>query len=191
MACEFPDIRIISLATGVPVAESSSGLLEELALAANRVHGSDAVRAATRPVPAAYRAAMRQFGMDPNEGPLTALDAVMRRRLVEGGFRKQGTVADAMTIVSLELGVPLVAFAEDRVEGVPGISRVQRTADGWAEGELVIADAERPIARLFRDPPPEESATGSGRALLVAVGVVGVPPEVCEAALERANALIC
>jgi len=190
LTIEFPDLRIFSVRIDVPSPENSDGLNAELSLAANRVHGADAVRAATGGVPAAYRAAMRQLGMDPALGPSTTVDSVIRTRLIDGGFKAKGLVADALVLVALELGVPLVAFAADKFESVPGIGQAARTEDGFAAGELVVTDGPDPVAKLFGDPPKSTAYEPGEALLLVCVGVSGVGDAVCSGSLERASTLI-
>ena len=190
LTIEFPDLRIFSIRIDVHSPEDSDGLSAELSLAANRVHGADAVRAATGGVPAAYRAGMRQLGMDPALGPSTTVDSVIRTRLVDGGFKAKGLVADALVLVAFELGVPLFAFAADKVQSVPGIGQAARTEEGFAAGELVITGGPDPVAKLFGDPPKSTAYEPGEALLLVCVGVSGVGDAVCSGALERASTLI-
>ena len=95
-----------------------------------------------------------------------------------------------LTIATMEIGVALVAFDADKVEGRLGIrpsapgEKFEGLVGTLSTGTLVIADEKRPVAVLFGD-----TAEGRGvhpetkRTLLAAVGVKGVPDVALEEAL--------
>jgi phenylalanyl-tRNA synthetase beta chain len=80
----------------------------------------------------------------------------LRRKLEAAGMRSLGVIVDITNLVLLELGQPLHAFDLERLHG--GQVRVRSAAEGeklatldgqireLAPSDLVIADAERPIA---------------------------------------------
>ena len=108
---------------------------------ADRMHGAEAIAMRGRDVPHAYRVFFRHVGLDPDV-VRTPIEAVVLRRMSEGGLRPQGLVADALTVAVLETGVGVQAF-----DGVVGAPRIEE-----ADGRLVIADEQGPLAVLFGEP---------------------------------------
>jgi len=190
VAAEFPGLEVVSTVGALRSTKTPTGLAAELAAAADRIDGAGAAHAAIGTVPAATRALLRQLGMDPERVPCT-VDAVIRRRLMEGGFRPAGVVADALTLAVLELGIPLVALDGSAVEGAVGIARAKGGSSQWSEGNLLLEDQVRPVARLFAEPfadlLPDRRAT---TVRVVAVAVPGVESEFAALALERVHDLL-
>ena len=190
VAAEFPGLEVVSTDVALRSAKTPLGLAAELAAAADRIDGAGAAHASIGTVPAATRALLRQLGMDPERVPCT-VDAVIRRRLMEGGFRPSGVVTDALTLTVLELGIPLVALDASAVEGPVGIARAASGSARWSEGDLILEDQAQPVARLFAEPFPEflpDRRTTTVR--IVAIAVPGVEPEFAELALQRAQDLL-
>jgi DNA/RNA-binding domain of Phe-tRNA-synthetase-like protein len=140
-------------------------LRDRLRRMADRVHGAEAIAMRGREVPHAYRVFFRHVGLDPDV-VRTPVEAVVLRRMTEGGLRPQGLVADALTVALLETGVAVQAFDAAGVVGAPRI--------GEAAGRLVLADEQGPLGVLFGE--PERAAVGkqTRRVALVAVAVPGV-----------------
>jgi DNA/RNA-binding domain of Phe-tRNA-synthetase-like protein len=90
----------------------------------------------------------------------------------------------------MEIGVAMLAFDADKLEGRLGIrpsapgEKFEGLVGSLTDGTLVIADEKRPVAVLFGD-----TAEGRGvhpdteRTLLAAIGVKGVPDIALEEAL--------
>ncbi len=80
----------------------------------------------TRPIPRAYRVFYRQIGLDPDVERVPAERAAVQR-LLDGGFRSVGLVADACLIALLETAVPVWALDADAV-AAPGLG-IRTTTD--------------------------------------------------------------
>jgi DNA/RNA-binding domain of Phe-tRNA-synthetase-like protein len=143
------------------------------------------------PVPHAYRVFFRSVGLDPDV-TRTPIEAAVLDRLMEGGFRSEGRIEDALLVALVETGVPVWALDDERLDGPLGIRTARdlervgegALAPGARPGGLVVADAERPVAELFGTPAPSH---GAGRATtrmrLFTVLVPGVPAIYAEEAL--------
>jgi hypothetical protein len=179
LTSEFPGLGLLAC-RATAARSSSSGVVEELDALAQRTTGPTAVRAATQPVAAAYRTLRVGLGVEADSGTNT-LEALVRRRLVEGGLRSYGQPADAIAISTFETGVPIEALVAEGGEvslGVDTTGVVSLIRDGVA------------VAPLFGEPvssavPPK----GAERSLLVAVVAPGVLAEVAALALDRAREL--
>jgi DNA/RNA-binding domain of Phe-tRNA-synthetase-like protein len=140
-------------------------LRERLRRMADRLHGAEAIAMRGREVPHAYRVFFRHVGLDPDV-VRTPIEAVVLRRMTEGGLRPQGLVADALTVALLETGVAVQALDAAALAGVPQI--------GEADGRLVLADEQGPLGVLFGDPERAAVSKDTRRVALVAIAVPGV-----------------
>jgi DNA/RNA-binding domain of Phe-tRNA-synthetase-like protein len=140
-------------------------LRERLRRMADRVHGAEAIAMRGREVPHAYRVFFRHVGLDPDV-VRTPVEAVVLRRMTEGGLRPQGLVADALTVAVLETGVAVQALDAAALVGVPQI--------GEADGRLVLADEQGPLGVLFGELERAAPAKDTRRVALVAIAVPGV-----------------
>lgn len=172
-------------------ARDRSGIGVELAIAADRIRGPDAVRAPTQPVAAACRAFRRELGMDPDAatGSFT-LESLIRRRLVDGGFPSRGMISDALTLSVLEFGLPLQAFAAGAIAPPLGIRQAHEGEGSFSTAELVVADSEMALAGLFGDPPDRIAAREGKSMVMAAVIPPGVDETVAVSALERVDGLL-
>jgi DNA/RNA-binding domain of Phe-tRNA-synthetase-like protein len=184
LAVEFPQLRVVW--TEVPSAggPSPAALRERLRALSDRLRGAEAIALRGRDVPHAYRVFFRHIGLDPDV-QRTPVEALVLERLLRGGYPSRGRLGDALGIACIETGVPVWALDAAQVSGAPGV-RPARAGEAVgarrvAAGSLVLADAERPLAVLFDDPPaPDRDAQ---RLVLVAVVVPGVPALFAEEAL--------
>jgi DNA/RNA-binding domain of Phe-tRNA-synthetase-like protein len=191
LAAEFPDLRLVyTVVDGVPH-RSPHEVRERLRDASNRFTGAKAVALRQQPIPWAYRVFFRHIGIDPDE-QRTPIEAIAVERMQSGGFRSHGVVEDALLLGTLETGVPVLAFDAAALEGRLGL---RLAADGeqlgefrpLTAGQIVIADARRPVGVLFGDMAPDAAvARSSRRIVLAAIGVAGVPPVSVEEALWTA-----
>jgi DNA/RNA-binding domain of Phe-tRNA-synthetase-like protein len=140
-------------------------LRERLRRMADRVHGAEAIAMRGREVPHAYRVFFRHVGLDPDV-VRTPVEAVVLRRMTEGGLRPQGLIADALTVALLETGVAVQAFD---AAGVVGAFRIAEV-----DGRLVLADEVGTLAVLFGDAERAVVGRDTRRLALVAVAVPGV-----------------
>ena len=142
-------------------------LRDRLRAMADRIRGGDAIALRSREVPHAHRVFFRHVGLDPDV-VRTPVEAIVLRRMQEGGLRPQGLIADALTVATLETGVGVWAFDAAALVGALGL----RT-DG---GRLVIADEQGPVAVLFAEPGERVAVSKhTRRVALAAVAVPGVP----------------
>ena len=135
LSAEFPELQVLSCEVDAPQGRSTdAGSRERLAVLASRMRGGQAVELRRQPVPAAYRVFFRHIGIDP-DATRTPVEAAALARLVAGGHRSRGPLADAVRLALLDTGVPVTAFdAADpdrragrlrlvavRIPGVPSI----------------------------------------------------------------------
>jgi DNA/RNA-binding domain of Phe-tRNA-synthetase-like protein len=184
LAAELPGLRLRwALVEEALGGKTPRALRRRLDHVSQRFRGADAIALRTRPVPRAYRAFFRQVGLDPDVDR-TPAEAAALQRLVRGELHSGDRLSDALVLAILETGVPVVAFAEARLEGdvVLRAAEVGETlptgdyAHDVPAGRLVLADGAGPVAILFGR-LSDRHAAGRERAAvrLVAVQVAGVP----------------
>lgn len=193
LAEEHPGLRLRWLdVDGVAVTRRSSpGLRERLRVLSSRIDGPQAILLRGRPVPQAYRVFFREVGLDP-DATRTPIEAAAVERLVRGGYRSGGPVADAVLLGLVETGVPLWALDADALDGPLGLRDAApgetlgtgELANGLPAGRLVIADARGPVAVLFGDVAPSHVPGKTTSTVRVfALQVAGVPELHVEEAL--------
>lgn len=180
ISAEFPGIGLLTCGVNASKA-SSPGVVQELDALSQRLNGPKAVHASAEPVAAAYRALRVGLGMDPDAGG-ASLEAIIKRRLIEGGYRSQGQPSDAITITTVETGVPIQAFASHSARWSLGIDPVTKA--------VALFSGSEALAPLFAEAPSSSVLEKySGSAQLLAVVAPGVLPEVVALALDRARDL--
>ena len=193
---EHPGLYIRWLEVDRGSGRTSRGLKHRLAGLSDRFGGPQAIAFRTKPIPAAYRVFYRHIGLDPDQQP-TPPEAIVRERMLKGGFLSSNLLDDALTVAMIESGVPVSAFDADALAGPLGIRQavagesLEGRPGELPPGTLVIADEARPVALLF-------GAIGAGRGVrpatrrtvLAAVGVSGVPEIAVEEALWLAAEII-
>jgi DNA/RNA-binding domain of Phe-tRNA-synthetase-like protein len=192
LSAEFPELQVLSCEVAAPAGRSTdAGSRERLAELASRMRGGRAVELRRQPVPAAYRVFFRHIGIDPDV-TRTPVEAAALARLVEGGYRSRGPLADALLLALLDTSVPVNAFAAAAVTGPPGLRPAEpgeRLGDGerarpLRAGQIVLADDAGPLAELFGELAPRaDPDRRAGRLRLVAVRIPGVPSIHVEEAL--------
>jgi DNA/RNA-binding domain of Phe-tRNA-synthetase-like protein len=193
LAEEFPGLSIVTTGLEAAPGRSPEALRERLRLLSDRIAGPQAIQLRQNPIPWAYRVFFRQIGLDPDT-TRTPIEQLIFERIHDGRFKSRNRVDDALTIAMVEVGVALRAFDADRVEGRVGL-RLSAEGEGFEgrvsplpEGTIVIADERRPLAVLFdRTAEGRGVRRGTGRVILVAIGVRGVP----DIALEEALWVAC
>lgn len=186
---EFPGLCLRFATVERGSGRSPKGLREQLAILSNRFGGAQAIAVRNQPIPWAYRVFFRHIGLDPDQ-QRTPVEEVALERMLRGGFVSRNLLDDALTLATIESGVPVRAFDADRVVGAPGIrlSIAGESLEGrpgeLPEGTLVIADELAPISLLFGATASGRGVDkGTDRTLLVSVGVRGVPEIAIEEAL--------
>jgi DNA/RNA-binding domain of Phe-tRNA-synthetase-like protein len=189
LAAEFPELRLHYVTVEARSGRSPETVRRRLRTLADRYTGGKAVTLRQQPIPWAYRVFFRQVGIDPDV-QRTPVEAVALERMRAGGFPSQNLLDDAIVIATVETGVPLVAFDEDKLDGPLGLrlstSRERLGGDGrpLSSRQVVIADAERAVGVLFAD-----LAEGRGvhprttRMRIASIQVKGVPDVSVEEAL--------
>lgn len=188
LAEEFPQLGLVHAALAARPAGSPVEVKQRLRQLANRYTGGHVIHMRQDPVPWAYRVFARQVGIDPDTDR-TPVEAIALERLRHGGFRSRNLVDDALTIGIAETGVPVIALDAERVEGELGL-RLSRTGERLAgvcllsERQIVIADAAKPVALVLGEVSHAAGVTPeTGRMILCALRVKGVPPIAVEEAL--------
>ena len=179
---EFPGLGLRWLTVDASRRRAPRSVKLRLRGLSNRYHGANVVAMRTQPIPHAYRSFFRQIGLDPDANRIPSEDAAVAR-LLQGGFRSEDLVSDALLIALLETGVPVWALGAEHVDvGGLGIrttmagDRFGSSAHTLAEGRLVVADARRIHALLFGAiAPGHEVGAKTRRIAVFAVGVDGVP----------------
>jgi DNA/RNA-binding domain of Phe-tRNA-synthetase-like protein len=163
VAAEHPGLWLAWTELAVTPGPTPRELRERLRRMADRMHGAEAIAMRQREVPHAHRVFFRHIGLDPDV-IRTPVEALVLRRLTEGGLRPQGLIADALNVAVLETGVGVWAF-----DGLVGAPRIE-----LAGGRLVLADEHGRLAVLFGEPERGAPSKSTRRVALVAVGVPGV-----------------
>jgi len=193
LAEEFPGLRLVWTAVEARLRGSPPPVKQRLRELSDRYRGAGVVAMRTQPIPHAYRAFFRQVGVDPDAARIPSEEAAVRR-LLQGGFRSRGALADALLLALVETGVPVwaldagvadvsslgirVAVAGDVLGGGPG------GGIPVPGGQLVVADSASVHATLFGEPAPGHApGPRTAQIVLFAVGVDGVPAIHVEEAL--------
>ena len=190
---EFPGLGLRYLTVDRGSGRSTKALKQRLRILSDRFAGPQAINLRQRPIPWAYRVFFRHIGLDPDE-QRTPVEEIALERMKKGGFVSQNLLDDALTIAIMESGVALRAFDADRAEPPIGIrpttadERLEGRPGALPRGTLVIADQRRPLALLFGAIGSGRGVDkGTGRILLCAIQVQGVPEIAVEEALWLAR----
>ena len=185
LAEEFPGLRLVWTAVEARAGGRSRDVERRLRELSDRYRGAGVVAMRTEPIPHAYRTFFRQVGLDPDAVRIPSEEAAVRR-LLQGGFRSRGALADALLLALVETGVPVWALDAGAVEVSSLGIRVAIAGDVLGrgpgggipvpEGQLVVADSASVHATLFGE-PARDNVPGprTERIVLFAVGVDGVP----------------
>jgi DNA/RNA-binding domain of Phe-tRNA-synthetase-like protein len=196
LAEEFPGLSIVSTVVEATTGRSPEALKEQLRVLSDRIGGPQAIQLRQQPIPWAYRVFFRHIGLDPDT-TRTPIEQLIFERIHDGRFKSRGRVDDALTIAMVEVGVALRAFDADRVDGRVGL-RLSGEGEGFEgrvsplpHGTIVVADQKSPLGILF-DRTAESRAVkrATGRVLVVAIGVRGVPDIAMEEALWVARSAL-
>jgi len=196
LAAEFPGLALPWITVEAGSGSTPPEVRLRLKEMSNRISGPKAVQMRQEAVPWAYRVFFRQVGIDPDDRR-TPAEQIVLDRLKHGGFRPRNLLDDAITIATFETGVPLVALDAARVEpplhlrlAAPG-ELMGAAGRPLSSGQIVIADAQRPLAVLFADMDPERGVTPeTKRMLIAAVQVEGVPDISVEEALWTVEEIV-
>ncbi len=192
LADEFPGLGLRYLTLGARPGRSPQPVRRRLQQMAGRITGGHVVHMRQDPVPWAYRVFWRQVGIDP-DSERTPVERIALDRLKAGGLPSRNLLDDALTIATLETGVPLVAFDADRVGAHMGLrlaeSREPLGGSGrpLPAGQIVVADEGQALALLGGEVAEERGVTpATERMTIVSIQVKGVPEISVEEALWTA-----
>ncbi|MGO9249640.1 MAG: hypothetical protein ACLQQB_12785 [Solirubrobacteraceae bacterium] len=203
---ELPQLRLILARarltkTGAANGRSPRGVRQRVHECSNRYRGARAVGVRREPVPAAYRVFYRQIGLDP-EVARTPIEAVVLERMMHGGFRSEGLLADALLIALIDTGVPVWALDAAALDGELGV-RLSREGEPLGRapdapdapmlpaGRLVVADGSAALGLLFGELARDcEPGARTLEVELFAVQVAGVPTLYVEEALWTCRAIL-
>lgn len=179
---EFPDLRLVTTTVEARTGRSPEEVRERMRALSNRWTGQKAVALRQQPIPWAYRVFFRQVGIDPDEHR-TPVEAYALERMRAGGFLSRNVLDDALTIATVETGVPVIAFDDEPLDGplglrlsVPGEHLGGEGGRPLSARQVVVADAERSVAVLFADFAEGYEVTSRTRRMqIAAVQVKGVP----------------
>jgi DNA/RNA-binding domain of Phe-tRNA-synthetase-like protein len=196
LAEEFPGLSIVSTALDAATGRSPEALKERLRLLSDRIAGAQAIQLRQKQIPWAYRVFFRHIGLDPDT-TRTPIEQLIFERMHDGRFKSRNRIDDALTIAMVEVGVALRAFDADRVEGRIGLrlSAAGESFEGRVsplpDGTIVVADEKRALGILFdRTAEGRGVKRGTGRVLLAAIGVRGVPDIALEEAIWVAGSAL-
>lgn len=189
LAEDFPGLELWTVAVHAQSTRSPQSVRIRLRAMAGRITGGHVVHMRQDPVPWAYRVLWRQVGLDPDVNRPPA-ERIAVERLRAGGIPSQNLLDDALTIATLETGVPVVAFDAGHVGTALGL-RLTRAGEllggtGRPLGarQIVIADEDRPLATLDGEVAEERGVTRATRDMvLAAIRARNVPAMSVEEAL--------
>jgi DNA/RNA-binding domain of Phe-tRNA-synthetase-like protein len=189
LAEEFPGLGLAVTTVSAGGGRSPEPLKERLRELSNRFGGQQAILLRQQPIPWSYRVFFRHIGLDPDETP-TPIEEVSLNRMRDGRFKSRNRVDDALTIAVAEVGVAMIAFDADKVEGRLGMrlaaedERFEGRTSALLTGTILIADEKRPLSILFKQTAEGRAVDRkTARTTLVAIKVRGVPDVAMEEAL--------
>jgi DNA/RNA-binding domain of Phe-tRNA-synthetase-like protein len=189
LQAEFPELRLVCTVVPTGSGPSPPAVKERLRVLSNRFTGPKAIALRQQPIPWAYRVFFRHVGIDPDEHR-TPVEAYALERMRAGGFASRNVLDDALMIATVETGVPVVAFDDERLDGPLGLrlagpdERLGGDGRPLSSRQVVVADAERSVAVLFADMAEGYGVDRSTRRMrLASVQVKGVPDISVEEAL--------
>lgn len=196
LAEEFPGLSLFSTEIEASDGRSPEALRERLRSLSDRIGGAQAIQLRQQPIPWAYRVFFRHIGLDPDT-TRTPIEQLIFERIHDGSFKSRNRFDDALTIAMVEVGVALLAFDADRVDGRLGL-RLSAKGEPFEgrvsplpDGTIVVADEQRPLGILFdRTAEGRAARRGTQRVLVAAIGVRGVPDIALEEALWVAGSAL-
>ena len=181
LAEEFPGLGLWTVKVDAGSGRSPDFVRERLRLLANRITGGHVIHMRQDPVPWAYRVFWRQVGIDPDTDR-TPVEQIALDRLKWGGLRSRNLLDDAITIATLETGVPVVAFDTEKVGEAIGLrltgerELLGRSGRPLSSRQIVIADEDHPLAVFSGEVAEERGVTPETASMVLAsIQVKGVP----------------
>jgi len=188
LAKEHPGVELMWARVAARPGRTPRPIRDRMRELAGRITGAKVVHSRQDEVPWAYRVLWRRLGVDPDVDR-TPVERLMFERLRSGGLRSHGMPADAVTVATLETGVPVCVFDADAIDGRLGLRPAEKgelLGDDGPEmrpGEVVYADERRPVARLTGEVAEACAPANGTTAMLVCVLAAS---SVSQLALEEA-----
>jgi DNA/RNA-binding domain of Phe-tRNA-synthetase-like protein len=181
LAEEFPGLALWTVRVDAGSGRSPDFVRERLRGLASRITGGHVIHMRQDPVPWAYRVFWRQVGIDPDTDR-TPVEQIALDRLKWGGLRSRNLLDDAITIATLETGVPVVAFDAEKVGEAIGLRLTgERELLGGSgrplsSREMVISDEDHTLAVFSGEVAEERGVTPATTSMVLAsIQVKGVP----------------
>jgi DNA/RNA-binding domain of Phe-tRNA-synthetase-like protein len=181
LAEEFPGLALWTVRVDATSGRSPDFVRDRLRRMASRITGGHVIHMRQDPVPWAYRVFWRQVGIDPDTDR-TPVEQIALDRLKWGGLRSRNLLDDAITIATLETGVPVVAFDAEKVGEAIGL---RLTGEGELLGgsgrplssrQIVISDENHTLAVFSGEVAQERGVTPETTSMVLAsIQVKGVP----------------
>jgi DNA/RNA-binding domain of Phe-tRNA-synthetase-like protein len=181
LEAEFPGLALWLTRVEARTFRSPESVRGRLSGLASRITGGHVIHMRQDHVPWTYRVFWRQVGMDPDTDR-TPVEAIALERLRSGGLKSRNLLDDAITIATIETGVPVLAFDATRVGAAIGL---RLSEDGELLGgsgrplstrQIVVADESCALAILAGEVAEDRGVTPSTqRVVLGALQVKGVP----------------
>jgi hypothetical protein len=183
IAEEFPALALLWLDVAGGVGRTPPELRDQLARMSDRWRGAQAVALRRQPIAHAQRVFFRHIGVDPDVERIPQ-EALIVRRLLDGGFKPRGLPEDALTIACVETGVGVWALDAALVSGHLSL--------GFdAARRIAVVDGAGVVAPLFGAPVERVAVTKATRTLrLFALRAPAVPELFVHEALEQAAELL-
>jgi hypothetical protein len=178
LAAEFPELALRYVVVEARLEPSPPEMLGQLADLSTRFRGWKAIALPTRPVPSAYRAFLRQVGLDPDVHRNPA-EAVSYDRVMRGTYPSFNRVADAIRATIVETHIALGALDTDTLSGPLGIRPGEDGVLGLVDADHSLGPLFGPLDRSF------EPTARTERVAITAVGVAGIPTWMLDHALWR------
>ena len=178
---EFPELNLWLTRLDARSGASPPLVRTRLRELAGRINGNHVIHMRQDAVPWAYRVFWRQVGIDPDIDR-TPVERLAVERLRAGGIPSRNLLDDAVTIATLETGVPVIALDAELVGAAIGLrltgagESLGGSGRPLSERAIAVADEDRTLALLSGEVAEQRGVTRkTNRMVLGAIQVKGVP----------------
>jgi DNA/RNA-binding domain of Phe-tRNA-synthetase-like protein len=189
LAAELPGLAVLWTEVAARAGRTPRAVRDRMRSLADRITGERVVGMRQDEVPWAYRVLWRRLGVDPDIDR-TPVERLMLERLRAGGLPSHGMPVDAVTVATIETGVPVCVFDAEAIQGELGLRPATagerlggEEGPALRAGEIVYADRKRPVATLSGEVAGACATTERTARMTVAVLAA---PSVSQMALDEA-----